>query len=75
MVLEEPRNAEKFARKSRAAIRSVSKDMMGLERGGFWRGNGGRCCIDTPRGQHAASWVKQFACRKGSFLVVEKPNV
>ena len=43
MVLEEPREVEKFVRMLPVAMRSASKDMVYLEGGVFWRGNGSRC--------------------------------
>lgn len=39
IVLEEPRDVEKFVRMLRVAIRRASKDMVGLEKDEFWRGN------------------------------------
>ena len=55
MALGEPRNEEKFIRMLPVAMRSDSKDMVGLERGGSRRGNGDRRC----RASHVCvvSWV------------------
>jgi len=50
MVLEEPRGVEKFVRMPPAAMRSASKNMVGLEGGMFWRGNGS-CCSAEPAAQ------------------------
>lgn len=59
MALEDPRGAEKFLRIFPVAIKSASKAMVGLERGGFWRGNGKFRYENTPHAWYAASKVKQ----------------
>ena len=72
MVLEEPRNVEKFARMPRAAVRSDSKDMMGLEWTVSLRGKSDRgvdkSCL-TYVGEH------NLVGRKGSGSAVDDPNV
>jgi len=45
MALGEPRNAKEFMRMLPVAMKSESKDMVGLKRGGSRRGNGDYSCI------------------------------